>query len=395
MSILIKNAQLSGKSTQDILIQEDCIHAVDSHISAQAHTVIEAAGNLVIPGFVDAHMHLDKCLLTERAPYLDLSGPEKGARTRQEKERLSVDAITYNARRVIEKCIEFGSLALRTNVDVDPIIELKGIEALCALREEYRENILLQVVAFAQEGFEKYPETEGLLRSALEMGSDAVGGHTIVDQNGREHIDRIFRLAKEFDVNCEFHVDESGQAQHFLLPYLAGKTKEFGWEERVNAIHACSLSAVEAEQAQPTIQRVREAGIRVIVAPTAISTRKLTLVKELLAAKVPVCLGSDNIGDFFNPLGSGNMLHVAYLLTYIQRFFTDEDLRQVFHMISNAGAQVLSLESEFSIQQNAVAHVTVLDGKSPKDVLVQMKPPLSVIRTGKPLCGLGTVSSET
>jgi cytosine deaminase len=259
---------------------------------------------------------------------------------------------------------------------------LNGVKALLALKQELRQHVILQVVAFAQEGFEKYPETAELLRQALDLGCDAVGGHTIVDQDGKAHIDTIFEIAKAYQVPCEFHTDESGKPEHFLLPYLAEKTMQEGFEGLVNAIHACSLATVDAQAAADTIRQVKDAGIRIIVAPTAISTRQLTRVKELLAASVPICIGSDNIGDFFNPLGSGNMLHVACLLTYVKRFFTDEELSQVFTMITSAGAETLGIHDSYELQEGHPANISIFDARNLREVLINMPGLQCVIRNG-------------
>ena len=175
-----------------------------------------------------------------------------------------------------------GNIAIRTSADVDPLVGLAGVKALLALKGKYAGLVDIQVAAFAQEGMEKYPETVELLRQALQLGADLVGGHTIIDADGRGHIDTILDLAREFDVEAEFHLDESGNREHYLLPYLAQRMIELGLQGRVTGIHCCTLSALTPGERQEALELIKESSLKVISAPTAISTRALAPVKELL-----------------------------------------------------------------------------------------------------------------
>lgn len=176
------------------------------------------------------------------------------------------------------------------------------------------------------------------------MGADLVGGHTITCGEGERHIDYILELAARFGVRADFHLDESGNRENYLLPYTARRIKELGLEGRVNGIHMCTLAALTAEERAEALRLIADAGMTATIAPTAISTRHIAPVKELLSAGVPVALGSDNIRDFFNPLGSGDVKQVALLLSYLQRFFTAEDVDAVWRMVTSGGAAVLGIE---------------------------------------------------
>ena len=149
--ILIRNAALGG-SRADIGIEGGRIAALGESLSGEAGYEFDAAGRVAVPGLVDAHLHMDKSLLNERAPYVDGTGAEKGALTRGEKARFTVQDITERAERIILRELRSGAVAVRTNVDVDAIVGLKGIDALLALREKYRGLLDIQVAAFSQEG---------------------------------------------------------------------------------------------------------------------------------------------------------------------------------------------------------------------------------------------------
>ena len=117
-----------------------------------------------------------------------------------------MDDIRARARRVLDLAVRAGTTAMRTHVEVDPIIGLAGMEAILPLRDEYAPALDLQICAFAQEGIVKAPGTEGLLRRALQMGADLVGGCPYNDSDGAEHIRIVFALATAFGVDADFHV---------------------------------------------------------------------------------------------------------------------------------------------------------------------------------------------
>lgn len=382
MDLIIRNVSVDEKIV-DIGIKQEKIVAVSETLSKTAIQELDAGGRVAIPGFVDTHLHLDKSMLNEAAAYKDVSGPEKGALTRELKENFTVEDIKNRAERVIQQAIKTGALYLRTNVDVDGLVGVKGIEALLDLKKKYEDVVTIQVTAFSQEGFVRYPETYQLLEEALEMGADLVGGHTIMDgDKGKEHIDKVLQLAKKYDVPAEFHVDESGDRDHYLLPYLCKRILEEELIGKVIGIHNCTLTALSEEERKEAFELIKASDLKITIAPTAISTRQLAPVKALLSAGIPVALGSDNVRDFFNPLGSGDVKQVALLLSYIHRFFTQEETEQIWNMITKDGAHLINIE-EYGIVEGYEANITILDETSPKEVIAKQAQPYAMVRKGK------------
>ena len=381
LDLLVKNALVDG-DVVDIAVSNGVITNVNANINDSAKQTIDSKRKVVIPGFVDCHMHLDKCLLNEKQVYVDGTGPEKGALTYALKKDFTKDDIKARAKTMIEKAIIAGTLWLRTNVDVDVAVGLNGIKALLELKEEYKEKINIQVVAFAQEGVFTNDQNAALLEQAIQLGADLVGGHTIVNNEGERHIDFILDLAKKYDIDADFHLDESGNRNHYLLPYLAKKMVENGLRKRVNGIHLCTLSSLTSDELKEALTDIRRSELKVTVAPTAISTRNIAPVKALLNAGVPVGLGSDNIRDFFNPLGNGDVKYVALLLSYLQRFFKEEEINQVYEMITKKGAEVLSVKN-YGIRVGNKADITILKAHSPKEVIAYQEKPEVIIRNGK------------
>jgi cytosine/creatinine deaminase len=380
LDVLIRKANVNG-AIVDIAIKDGVIVDIDNQIYGDANVVFDAQKRITIPGFVDCHTHLDKCLLNEQQPYQEGTGPQKGALTYEMKKNFTVEDITVRAEKMINRAIKTGTLHWRTNVDVDGSVGLKGIEALLKLKKKYEKLIHIQVAAFAQEGVFWDGQTEVLLEEALKIGADLVGGHTIAKGEGEKHIDFILDLAKKYGVKADFHLDESGNREHYLLPYLSKKIVENNLQGQVNGIHLCTLSALTPEELEEAMKYIEDAQLSVTVAPTAISTRNIAPVKRVLKTGVPVGLASDNMRDFFNPLGSGDVKQVALLLSYLQRFFLQEEVEQVFKMITDGGAKVLSLK-DYGIKIGATADVTVLDASSVNEVIAYQSQPAFTVRAG-------------
>jgi cytosine/creatinine deaminase len=380
LDVLIRMANVNG-AIVDIAVNDGVIVDIDNKIYGDAKVVFDAKKRVTIPGFVDCHTHLDKCLLNEQQPYQEGTGPQKGALTYEMKKNFTVEDITVRAEKMINRAIKAGTLHWRTNVDVDGSVGLKGIEALLKLKKKYEKLIHLQVAAFAQEGVFWDGQTEVLLEQALKMGADLVGGHTIAKGEGEKHIDFILDLAKKYGVKADFHLDESGNREHYLLPYLSKKIVENNLQGRVNGIHLCTLSALTPEELEEAMKYIEDAQLSVTVAPTAISTRNIAPVKRVLKTGVPVGLASDNMRDFFNPLGSGDVKQVALLLSYLQRFFLQEEVEQVFRMITDGGAQVLSVK-DYGIKIGSKADITVLDALSVNEVIAYQSQPVLSVRAG-------------
>ena len=381
LDLLIKQANLNGQK-KDIAIVDNKIFSIKDHIDLPSKNIFNADGRVVIPGFVDCHTHLDKSMLNLKSDYFDGTGPEKGELTLLRKKDFTLDDISERAEFVIKRAIKTGTLAIRTNVDVDSSVGLKGIESLIKLREKYKDVITIQIAAFAQEGVFYDGKTEELLTQAIEMGADLIGGHTIAKGEGKKHIDFILDLAKKYNIEADFHLDESGNREHYLLPYLVEKMNELNLIGRVNGIHCCTLSALDDQELTHALDLAYKNQLKVTVAPTAIATRSLAPVKKLLDKGILVGLGSDNIRDLFNPLGSGDIKQVALLLSYVHRFYKEDETSQIWSMITENGAKILGLK-DYDFKENSIANITVLDAYSTKEVIAFTSQPVLIVRAGK------------
>src|SRR3954449_12277444 len=261
MDLLITNARVwDDRPPVDIAIEGDRIAAIDERIEAEAGRTIDAGGRAVLPGFVEPHLHLDKALIYRRQPARDGTLEEAIRLTGQLKAEQDREDVLERSRAVLDMALANGTVAIRAHPDVDPIQGLLGVETAVALREEYRDLLDLDVVAFPQEGIIKAPGTKELMEEALRNGANVVGGCPYNERTWEEtkaHIDTVFALARRFDVPVDLHADFSDDAadrRYAAAGYIADKAMEHGWQGRVSLGHVTSLASLPPEAAAPVVQ---------------------------------------------------------------------------------------------------------------------------------------------
>jgi cytosine/creatinine deaminase len=344
--------------------------------------IIDLQDRIVFNGFVDSHMHLDKALIGEKV--FNKSGTLKEAidiMTKYKKE-MSKGDIKDRARRTLNLSYQKGTRYLRTHVDVDEIIGLKGLEAVLELKEEFKEKIQISVVAFPQEGFVENMENYKYLEKALIAGADIVGGIPATEEDSSKHIDMVFNLAKKYDKDIDMHIDETDDPDSLTLKYLAEKTIKENYQKRVVAGHCCSLAANSLEDIQDVLALVKKAEISIVTLPSTNLylqgrddlknfRRGITRVKDLLREGINVCIGSDNIRDPFNPFGNGNLLEVGLITAHGCHMGGLDELDKLFQMISIIPA---TLFGNYEIQEGGKARFVVIDiNKKNKAIIEQSK----------------------
>ncbi|MDP2702352.1 MAG: amidohydrolase family protein, partial [Candidatus Rokubacteria bacterium] len=303
--LLLQGCRLPDGRLVDLGTLDGKIAEIGSLTGHPAHRAVDCGGRVLTPGLVDAHIHLDKALLSERAPSIEGTVAEALRVTAEAKRRFTVEDIGARARRVLDQAVRAGTTAMRSHVEIDPIVGLKGLEALTKLKREYAPAIDLQLCAFAQEGILRSPGTEGLLAQALRNGADLIGGCPYNDTDAHAQIDMVFRLAREFDVDVDFHIDFFDEPEHMDVLYVAEQTVRFGWQGRVAVGHASELAALPPDELDRAAAILRDAGIGVIVLPATdlyLMGRKdvknvrrgVAPAKRLLAAGVTVAAATNN-----------------------------------------------------------------------------------------------------
>jgi cytosine/creatinine deaminase len=362
-------------------------------VARDAQESLDLGGRLLTPGLVESHIHLDKALLSDRVSASAGTLAEALALTAQAKQAFTVDDIRARARRVLDLAVRAGTIAMRTYVEVDPIVGLNGMEAIMPLREEYAPALDLQICAFAQEGIVKAPGTEGLLRRALTMGADLVGGCPYNDSDGLEHIRIVFALATAFGVDADFHADFSDEPDHLHVRDIAAHTVRAGWQGRVTVGHMSELAAVPQFRQDEIIAEIIGARLGVVCLPATDlylmgrrdemnPRRGLTPVRRLLAAGVPVALGSNNIRNPFTPVGTADLAHMAFLTTVAAHMGTPADLRALLDTITVHPARMLR-RADHGLTPGCRADLVVWDCLRAEDAIATMAPRVLVIKGGR------------
>jgi cytosine deaminase len=391
--LLLRGARLPDRDgLVDIAIVGERIAGVDTVARTAGHT-IDLGGRVVTPGLVESHIHLDKALLDDRVVSTTGMLAEALRLTGEAKRAFTVDDIRDRARRVLDLAVRAGTTAMRTHVEVDPIIGLTGMEAILPLREEYAPALDLQLCAFAQEGIVKAPGTEGLLRRALTMGANLIGGCPYNDTDGLEHIRIVFALATAFGVDADFHVDFADEPEHLHVRAIAAHTVRAGWQGRVAVGHLSELAAVPAFRQDEIIAEIAGAGLGVICLPATdlyLMGRKdesnvrrgLTPVRRLLAAGVPVALACNNIRNPFTPIGTADLSHMAFLTAVAAHMGTPADLRALLAAITVHPARLLRLP-DYGLAPGCRADLVVWDCERSEDTVATVAPRTLVIKRGR------------
>lgn len=353
----------------------------------------ELSGRLVTPGLVDAHVHLDKAFLSTRAPGVEGTLAEAIRVTGEAKKRFTEEDIRARARRVLDLAVRSGTTAMRGHVEVDPIVELMALEAVLPLKAEYAPALDLQLCAFAQEGILQAPGTEALLARALRAGADLVGGCPYNDTDPRAHVDIVFRLAREFGVDADFHADFFDEPSHLHVRYICEQTVRLGWEGRVVVGHVTELAALPPAEADTIIRELAAARVGVIMLPatdlylmgrgdTSKVRRGLAPAKRLLAGGVRVAAATNNVRNAFTPVGNADLALMAFLLTVGAHMGTPAEQGLALAMITTEPARMLRL-GDRSLAEGKPADLVVWDATALDEAVGGVAPRHLVVKAGR------------
>lgn len=393
LDLLLRDCRLADGRVVDIACLGGRIEAVGVLAGAPAARTIACEGRAVTPGLVDAHIHLDKALLDDRAPSREGSLAEALRVTGEAKRGFTRDDIASRARRVLDMAIRQGTTAMRSHAEIDPIVGLKGFEALAALKREYAPAIDLQLCAFAQEGILKAPGTEALLREALRGGADLIGGVPYVDPDPHRHVDIVFDLAVEFGVDVDFHADFFDEPQHLHAEYIAEQTVRRSWQGRVALGHMSEMAALPPDDQDALARRLAAAGVAVIVLPATdlyllgrkdvrSPRRGLAPIKRLLAAGVTVAAATNNVRNAFTPLGTAGLPLMGYLVAIAAHMGAEPELAQVLDMLTTQPARILK-RADPALRPGAPADLVVWESERAAEVVSALGPCRLVVKGGR------------
>lgn len=398
LDLILRQCRLRGKSDLvDIGLQGDSIETIAPKLNVLGLQEIDVSGKLVCPPFVESHIHLDSAL-TAGEPRWNQSGTlfEGIEIWRDRKQTLTLEDVKVRAIATLKLQAQQGVLFVRTHADVSET-NLIALKALLAVREEVKDWITVQVVAFPQDGLYGHPRNEALMEAALQLGADAVGGiphYEMTREDGVRSVHRIFELAKKYDRLIDIHCDEIDDDQSRYLEVVAACAVRTGLGSRVTASHTTAFGSYNNAYAFKLMGLLKRSGINFIANPlinitlqgrtdTYPKRRGVTRVKELWQQGLNVSLGHDCVQDSWYSLGTGNMLRVASMAIHVCQMTGTNEIEACFDMVTTNGAKTLQVEDHYDITPGQPANLIVLDGESPYDVIRRVAAVTHVISRGK------------
>lgn len=393
---IFRNARIgSGGPLVDLSVAGGRFSRISAGLKNEAGCEeIDLGGRAVLPAFVESHLHLDKAFLEEREPNLTGTLEDAISITLALKKSVTEQDIMERAERALRMCIRHGATWFRAQVEVDPFVGLKGMEVALALREKYAGIADFQLVVFPQEGIEQQPGTEDLMREAMRMGGDLVGGIPYNDLDAERHLDIVFDMAEAFGCGLDFHLDFADDPRVRRVESVAARAMAAGLGGRVAVGHLTSPGAMPRDEAARIIEKILEAGISVLPLPATDlflggrgdappRFRSLAPVKDLLSAGVNVAISSNNIRNAFTPSGRGDLLELGLLLAHALHMSGAADRAVVPELFTTNGAKALGVEEGYGLRPGCAADFVVLDSVNYDDVLIDQPEKRFVVKGGR------------
>ncbi|MGR5152541.1 cytosine deaminase [Photobacterium swingsii] len=398
--MLIKNVTIQGKEgLHQILIENgqfSKIAPADEAIAFEGN-IIDGEGGMAIPPFCEPHVHLDTTQ-TAGEPSWNISGTlfEGIERWSERKALLSVEDVKKRAKQTLKWQIANGVQHVRTHVDVsDPT--LIALKAMLEVKEEMKEWVDIQIVAFPQEGILSYPNGKELLEEAVKLGADVVGAiphFEFTREYGIESLHFAFELARKYDRLIDVHCDEIDDEQSRFVETLAALAHKYEMGDRVTASHTTAMHSYNGAYASRLFRLLKMSGINFVANPLVNihlqgrfddypKRRGITRVKEMLAADINVCFGHDDVFDPWYPLGTANMLQVLHMGLHVCQVMGYDQINQSLDLISVKSARTLNILSEYGIEQGKAANLLVLPAENGFDAVRRQVPVRFSIRDGK------------
>jgi len=357
---------------------------------------IDAAGGIISPAFLDPHFHLENALIWGNPINQSGTLPEAIELYAKIKRQMPIGDIVARGSQALLLAIGYGTLWMRSHVDIDQIGGLHLLEGVAEIRSRYSNLIDIQLIAFPQLGLARNPAAVDYMWQSMENGADVVGGmpHAERDMDdAARHIEIAFEIARKYNADIDMHIDETDDPYWHSLELLADKTVEEGWQGRVTAGHCCAMSAWDNAMAERIIAKVKKADLHIVTnAPVNLMIqgrgdhqprrRGIARVKELLDAGVNVSCGQDDLQNMFYPFGSMDMLEVAMMTAHAAHLSAPEDICTTFNMPRYNAARGRRLQN-YGVYVGADANLVVIDAKSGIEALRRQPDRRYVIRNGK------------
>jgi cytosine/creatinine deaminase len=395
---ILRNARIAGREHElvDIGVRDGRIAVVSppsDQATQDAARDIALDGRLVIPGFVETHIHLDKSCILDRCTCHTGTLQEAIETVAAAKLAFTEEDIYARGRRTLEKAIVQGTTRMRAHVEVDPRIGLKGFRALSRLKRDYAWAVDIQVCVFPQEGLLNDPGCDELLVEACDGGADLIGGCPYTDSDPCGQIARIFDLGKRYDIDIDFHLDFDLDPSWMHLDEVCRQTAKFGKGGRVAIGHVTKLSALDHAALELIGIKLANAGVAVTVLPATdlflmgrgaehSVPRGVTPAHRLLRQGVTCSLATNNVLNPFTPLGDCSLLRMANLYANIAQLGRPDELQACMDMVTFLPAKLMNL-GDYGIAVGNPADIVVLDCVDPISAVSELAQPLLAMKRGR------------
>ena len=366
--LLVRNVRPKGGAATDLLIRNGRFAAGPAVAGTPE---FDGGGRLALPGLIEAHTHLDKTVMgmpwyrNENGPSLiDKIDNERGARR-----TLPIPPHRQSMRHAL-LAVSHGATHIRTHVDVDTECGIAGIEGVLQTRADLADVVGIDLVAFPQSGMLVRPGTVELMEQALRLGCETVGGldPCAIDRDPKGCLDAIFGMAERHGCGVDIHLHEPGEMGAFSMELIIERTRALGMAGRVVIDHAFCLGTPDPALVNPLVDALAEAGIA--IATTAPASRPVPAFKQLVAAGVVLCAGSDGVRDTWSPYGNGDMLERGMLLGLRNNLRRDDELEQVLDAITVNAAGALRL-ADYGMAPGCWGDLVLVDAETVAEAVAQ------------------------
>jgi cytosine/creatinine deaminase len=394
MDLIVRSARLAENpgETVDIGVANGQIAAIGRDLGAGDENY-DAGNRLVCAGLIETHIHLDKSRLIDRLPAEPGRRINPMARVAAIKKDLTVEDTRRRAAQTLEDCIVNGTTRMRTQVEVDPAIGMRGFDGVEQAIADYRWAIDVEICVFPQDGLTNYPGTEELLVEGLKRGAKAIGGAPRYDSDPAGQIGRIFELAREFDADIDLHLDVGDAAGELLVPLVCDLAEQYRRGGRVTVGHMAKLSMLPPEQLAAVARGMADAGVAVTVLPLTDLfvmgrdqdhniRRGVADAHFLVEHGVNCSLSTNNVLNPVTPYGDCSPIRMANLHANVLQKGLAQELRECFAMLTRRSARLLNL-ADYGIEIGNPADIVVIDAESPEEAIARIRPPLAVWKNGR------------
>lgn len=401
---LFLNAKLKGKDeTVDILVVDGIIKEIEDDLVNKYNKednleIIDLNGNLTVPPYVEPHIHLDYVYTAHTPGAKNSTGTlfEGIQRWSDSKSNLTIDDVKSRAKIALKKQVLSGIQHIRTHVDVtDP--NLTSLKAMLELKEEMKNMVDMQIIAFPQEGMYAYKGGEELVEEALKMGADVVGAiphFEYTREFGEKSVKKTIELALKYNKLVDVHCDETDDEQSRFLEVLAAHAYMEGIGEKVTASHTCAMHSYNNAYTYKLFRLLKESKLNFIACPTENihlqgrfdtypKRRGVTRVKEMVEEGINVCFAQDSMSDPWYPLGSGNLMNILDAGIHICQMMSFEEINNAIDLITVNGAKTLNITDNYGIEVGKKANFIVLNAQTEFDAICDRVSVLYSVRDGE------------